>query len=118
MITATEALSHLRFVKKEANLFIERVIEPAIKKAMTTTTYVRMPLADYGDYGLVYKKPKGLTLTNTAFGLDLALSSELTNEINNILTENGYTVTADFINVTGLYADGYRSFKISWKSKE
>ena len=112
MITAAEALNNLKTVKKEANLFIKEVIEPAIKEVMTNETSVRIPLVDYWYYGEVYKKPENLEISNLAFSQDLSI--ELTNEITEILKDNGYTVTKKFIQRSTEYQLGHGSFIISW----
>lgn len=112
MITATEALNNLKSIKKEANLFIKEIIEPAIKEAMTTETSIKIPLVDYWYYGSVYKKPGNLEISNLVY--DENLSLKLTNEINEILKENGYEVL-EKINTTGTeYQAGFGYFVISW----
>ena len=112
MLTAKEASEAWNDFNKEAELFIELIIEPAIKNVMTDETVVKIPLIEDWIHGTVYRKPKDLKVSNSSF--DENLSVLLTNEINNILEENGYTVTKEYIIDTTEHQKGYGNFVIEW----
>ena len=111
MLTAAEASEYSNDIEKEAELFIELVIEPEIKKVMVDESLVKIPFHEDWFHGPVYQKPEDLKLSHM-FGDDMSIP--LTDEINRILEVNGYRVTEEYINETTKEQNGYGYFVIEW----
>lgn len=112
MITAKEALSNLDTVNKDATTFIEEIIEPKIRQAMKTDTSIMVGAVDFWYYGTVYNAYSNVNLksvTNKEYP-----SKQVTEKINEILKENGYTVNVVIQRYGNEYMNGYGYFDISW----
>lgn len=103
MLTAQEANSKYNSLKLEAEKYIKETIEPMIRQVYQSEKSITV---DVEDMWYVGHKIRGLDEGNTY---------EITEQVEQILKENGYTLTTTWETTGNEYRNGYGKMVISWE---
>lgn len=103
MITAQEANSKYNSLKLKAEQYIKETIEPMIRQVYQSEKSITV---DVEDMWYVGHKIRGLDEGNT---------NGITEQVEQILKENGYTLTTTLETTGDEYRHGYGKMIISWE---